>query len=274
MSNTYDFYKPKLDSEYPVVDGPLSVTSYIAALDGSYKAYREKIGKKVYPKHSPAPEGVDPKSAFSLADVDYNVFHSPYGKQVQKAHARLLWNDSIASPKSPAFANIENAADVLAQPYAKSLTDKALEKAFITFGKSEYGKKVTPTMATAKRCGNMYTASLYGGLSSLIAAVEPKELIGRRMSMFAYGGGLAASFFVISVKGDTSMMREKLDLERRLEAMKVVPCHDWVGALKMRERKHVDGGWTPNGSVEDIWPGGYYLEHVDEKYRREYIRSS
>ena len=43
MANVYDFYKPKLDSEYPEVDGPLSVTSYITALDGSYKAYREKI---------------------------------------------------------------------------------------------------------------------------------------------------------------------------------------------------------------------------------------
>ena len=90
MANTYDFYKPKLDSEYPEVDGPLSVTSYITALDNSYRTYREKIGKKVYPKNSPAPEGVDPKSAFSLADVDFNVFHSPYGKQVQKAHARLV----------------------------------------------------------------------------------------------------------------------------------------------------------------------------------------
>ena len=45
------------------------------------------------------------------------------------------------------------------------MTDKALEKAFITFAKPEYGKKVAPTMATAKRCGNMYTGSLYGGLA-------------------------------------------------------------------------------------------------------------
>ncbi|KZV68249.1 hydroxymethylglutaryl-CoA synthase [Peniophora sp. CONT] len=272
MANVYDFYKPKLDSEYPEVDGPLSVTSYITALDNSYKTYREKIGKKVYPKNSPAPEGVDPKSAFSLADVDYNVFHSPYGKQVQKAHARLLWNDFIASPKSPAFANVENAADVLAQPYAKSLTDKALEKAFITFGKSEYGKKVTPTMATAKRCGNMYTASLYGGLSSLIAAVEPKELLGKRLSMFAYGSGMAASFFVIRVKGDTSELREKLDLKNRLAAIKVVPCQEYVDALKIREENHNAKDYTPSGNIENIWPGGYYLEHIDSKYRRKYIR--
>jgi hydroxymethylglutaryl-CoA synthase len=95
MANVYDFYKPKLDSEYPEVDGPLSVTSYITALDNSYRTYREKIAKKVYPKGSTPANVSDPKSAFSLQDVDYHVFHSPYGKQVQKAHARLVRSSSF-----------------------------------------------------------------------------------------------------------------------------------------------------------------------------------
>ena len=83
MANVYDFYKPKLDSEYPEVDGPLSVTSYVSALDASYKAYRNKAAKR-----NKASGSIKP--AFSLADTDYHVFHSPYGKQVQKAHARLV----------------------------------------------------------------------------------------------------------------------------------------------------------------------------------------
>jgi hydroxymethylglutaryl-CoA synthase len=29
MANTYDFYKPQLSSEYPEVDGPVSVVTYI-----------------------------------------------------------------------------------------------------------------------------------------------------------------------------------------------------------------------------------------------------
>ena len=35
MSNTYDFYKPNLSSEYPEVDGPVSVVTYVAALDAA-----------------------------------------------------------------------------------------------------------------------------------------------------------------------------------------------------------------------------------------------
>ena len=88
MANTYDFYKPKLDSEYPEVDGPLSITAYISAIDASYAAYRNKHAKakKVAGLNGDASS----LAAFSLDDVDFPVFHSPYGKLVQKAHARLV----------------------------------------------------------------------------------------------------------------------------------------------------------------------------------------
>lgn len=33
MEHAYDFYKPNLSSEYPTVDGKLSVTCYYRALD-------------------------------------------------------------------------------------------------------------------------------------------------------------------------------------------------------------------------------------------------
>lgn len=85
MTHAYDFYKPKLDSEYPEVDGPLSVTSYVSAVDASFTAWRNKHLKA---KKAAAFNGE--ASTVSLDDVDYPVFHSPYGKMVQKAHARLV----------------------------------------------------------------------------------------------------------------------------------------------------------------------------------------
>jgi hydroxymethylglutaryl-CoA synthase len=93
MANSYDFYKPKLDSEYPEVDGPLSITSYFWALDGSYSTYREKVYKAKKAAgytNGDANSKSGPKAAFSIDDVDYTVFHSPYGKMVQKGHARLV----------------------------------------------------------------------------------------------------------------------------------------------------------------------------------------
>ena len=259
MANTYDFYKPKLDSEYPEVDGPLSISTYIWALDGSYKSYRSKVAKK----------GVD----FSLDSVDYPVFHSPYGKMVQKGHGRFLYNDFLANPQHPKFSNVPT-DDILKVDYKASLTDKVIEKTFISVGKAEYAKRVEPSMKCSKRCGNMYTASLYGGLASVLSSVDPAVLKGKKISMFAYGSGFASSFYTMTVKGDTTKIKEKLDLVNRLASMKVVPCQEYVEAMLLREKNHNAGQYTPTGSLDNIWPGAYYLEEIDVKYRRKYGRKS
>lgn len=239
MANTYDFYKPKLDSEYPEVDGPLSVTTYLSALDASYSRFREKTAKAYKCKTglgiaNAEEKKVDEKSIFSLDSVDYPIFHSPYGKLVQKGHARLLYNDFISAPDSPKFANIPSPESLLDMSYSASLTDKALEKQFVALAGAQHKASVLPSMHCAKRCGNMYTASLYGGLASIISAVSPEQLKGKRLSMFAYGSGCASSFYTIRVKGDTTEIREKMDLLNRLASMKVVPCQEYVDALKVR----------------------------------------
>lgn len=251
MANTYDFYKPKLDSEYPEVDGPLSITTYLSALDASYSRFREKHAKAQKARagitshikgtnghangeaHAAPAKTVDPKAAFSLDNVDYPVFHSPYGKLVQKGHARLLYNDFLSSPSAEKFASVPSPDALLSMTHTASLTDKALEKTFVGLAQSAFKTAVGPSMHCAKRCGNMYTASLYGGLGSLISAVEPADLLGKRISMFAYGSGCASSYFMIRVKGDTTEIRQKMDLLNRLASMKVVPCQDYVDALKV-----------------------------------------
>ena len=43
-------------------------------------------------------------------------------------------------------------------------------------------------------------------------------------------------------------------------------------SLQLREKHHLTSTYTPEGSVDNIWPGGYYLESVDGKYRRKYGR--
>ncbi|CBI22366.3 unnamed protein product, partial [Vitis vinifera] len=69
MSHAYDFHKPNLASGYLVVDGKLSQTCYLMALDSCNKLLCSKYEKL---------EG----KQFSIADADYFVFHSPYNKLV------------------------------------------------------------------------------------------------------------------------------------------------------------------------------------------------
>ena len=84
MEHVYDFYKPDLSSEFPVVDGKLSIQCYLKALDQCYQRYGERAGSGDTP--------------FTISDVDYFVFHSPFTKLVQKSLARLKLNDFLREP--------------------------------------------------------------------------------------------------------------------------------------------------------------------------------
>ena len=266
MANTYDFYKPNLSSEYPEVDGPVSVVTYVAALDAAYSTYKEKIAKAA----KRAQVAAEP---FSLDSVDYAIFHSPYGKQAVKGHARMMFNDFIANPKHPRFANIPEPEKLLQTTPAVSLADKNIEKVFVGASKASFATKTDPAMACSKRLGNMYTASLYGCLASLLSTVEPATLLGKRVSLFSFGSGCASSFWTLKVKGDTTEIREKMNLLERLSQMRVAPPQEFVEALHLREKNHNSVNYTPEGSVDNIWPGAYYLESVDSKYRRKYVRA-
>ena len=89
MANTYDFYKPQLSSEYPEVDGPISVITYVAALDAAYRMRlillsREKVAKAARRLGAHLNGHPFTESTFSLEDIDYAIFHSPYDKQAIK----------------------------------------------------------------------------------------------------------------------------------------------------------------------------------------------
>ena len=51
--------------------------------------------------------------------------------------------------------------------------------------------------------------------------------------MFSYGSGCAASFFALRVAGSTKEMADKMQLKERLKSMKVVPCTEYVSAMKV-----------------------------------------
>ena len=91
-------------------------------------------------------------------------------------------------------------------------------------------------MACSRRLGNMYTASLYGCLASLLATVEPAQLKDKRVSLFSFGSGCASSFFTLRVKGDTSEIKGKMQLIERLSTMSVVPPEEFVAALAVRDQ--------------------------------------
>ncbi|KAL7424600.1 3-hydroxy-3-methylglutaryl coenzyme A synthase [Cryptotrichosporon argae] len=296
VANMWDFYKPDLSAEYPTVDGPLTIVAYLGSLDAAYSAYvkkaeasRARAAKKLslasvsqavaevaeqvkglVNGNGHANGHANGAAAEGIEAFDYVCLHSPYGKLVQKGHARLFYNDYLRDPTHPRYASID--ASFAALDKSKTYTDKAVEKAFVGLADAHYRSAVVPGSDCVKRCGNMYTASLYGALASVLANVDSAALQGKKIGMYAFGSGCAASFYGLKVVGSTAAIQNALNLKERLAAMDVVPCQDYVDALKLREENHNAVKYTPVGSLDNIWPGAYYLTGVDDMYRRTYAR--
>ncbi|KAM0787550.1 hypothetical protein ACM66B_003620 [Microbotryomycetes sp. NB124-2] len=261
MQHVYDFYKPRLSSEYPEVDGPLTQVCYPGALEKSYDAFRAKEARRLGKKGD--------MSAFTIDDLDFVCFHSPYQKLVQKGYARLAYNDYLTNPTHAKFKDVP--AEFKDLDRAKTILNKDIEKCFVGITKEDFKRKVGPSTLTSRKLGNMYAGSLYGSLASLINAVPSAELQNKRVGLYSYGSGLAASFFTAKVVGNTDAMRKNLDLDARIAKMHVRPVQEFLDALELREKNHNNDDWTPSGKVEDIADGSFYLVKNDAHHRRTYL---
>ncbi|GMH28882.1 hypothetical protein Nepgr_030725 [Nepenthes gracilis] len=261
MVHAYDFYKPNLASEYPVVDGKLSQTCYLMALDSCYKRYCGRYEKF---------EG----KQFSLNDANYVVFHSPYNKLVQKSFGRLLFNDFLRNASSVD----ENAKEKLA-PFSTLLGDKSyesrdLEKASQQAAKPLYDTKVHPTTLIPKQVGNTYTASLYAALGSLIHN-KHNTLAGNRIMMFSYGSGLTSTMFSLGLNEgqhpfSLSNIATVMNIAEKLKARHEFPPEKFVETLKVMEQRYGSKDFVTSKDTSLLAPGTYYLTEVDSIYRRFY----
>ncbi|KAI9044392.1 hydroxymethylglutaryl-CoA synthase [Aspergillus affinis] len=268
ITHAYDFFKPDLTSEYPVVDGHFSLKCYTEAVDACYKAYdaREKTLKEKAQNGSNGTAQDDSKTP--LDRFDYILYHAPTCKLVQKSFGRMLYNDYLANPSHPAFAEV--APELRDLTYDQSVTDKNVEKTFMGLTKKRYAERVRPGLDVATLCGNMYTATVYAGLASLISNVKFDPAEAKRVGIFSYGSGLAASMYSAKIVGDVSYMVEKLDLHNRLNGRTVLPPQAYDDMCVLREHAHLKKNFKPSGKTETLYPQTYYLSEVDDMFRRQY----
>lgn len=106
-----------------------------------------------------------------------------------------------------------------------------------------------------------------------------EELNTKQLVLFSYGSGLAASMYGIRCQLNQG---NRFTLERLINRQKSLPekLHsrtqllpkDFEGVLKLRETTHHLASYTPVSDHSSLYPGTYYLESCDEKYRRYYNR--
>jgi len=266
MHHVYDFYKPEMSSEYPVVDAKLSIQCYLSALDNCYAKYKSKAQSN----------GMNPVTLESFNGI---LFHSPYCKLVQKSLARLSLNDYLALPeesKAIKFPELEKMKSVKLED---SYFDRDVEKAFMSQSLKTFEAKTKPSLMIATNVGNMYTPSVYGGLVSHMISQPIEKLAGQSIALFSYGSGMASSFFSIRISDDCNensalykFSKVLGDVKQRLETREKFAPEDFVQTLNLREKAIDSVPYEPAGEVESMFPGTWYLTHIDEKHRRTYDR--
>ena len=188
MENAYDFYKANLRTEYPIVDGKISIECYIRALTECYKNFKVKSGNY----------------ALNVDGFDYLCFHSPFTKQIYKGLLRMVYDDI----KCDNFQYLKDTlTDTLTQKELKLLQDsndqnfhdRNIQNLLGKISKKIWVEKSALSTFLGAEIGNIYTGSLYIGLASVLINLMQiknfevtKEL---KIGMFSYGSGLAASFF-------------------------------------------------------------------------------
>lgn len=267
MKHAYDFYKPDLTSEYPVVDGKLSIQCYLSALDNCYQLYRKK-----YLKANPGATKV------GLGQFDALVFHTPYCKLVQKSLARIALNDFLLTDDDvrrkelyPEFHEQYNSIK-----REDTYFDRDVEKVFMDYSKSTFNQKTKPSLMLANQVGNMYTPSVYSGLISYLVSVDEdaSKLLGKSIGVFSYGSGLASTMYSIKVTENFEQLKKLLDhlsyvkpqLENRIKS---TPA-DFTKLMEVRAENSHRTSFEPSGDVSQLFPGTYYLKYVDDMHRRQY----
>jgi hydroxymethylglutaryl-CoA synthase len=288
MNNVYDFYKPDPVSEYPTVDGVFSIDCYFKALEYCYSKFLEK-----HLNYN--------KSGFSLNNYDYFCFHSPFGKMVEKAFYQLVSYDFSLNNKTikaafcakeapnccymglcPKNEAIKEPFENLIELFSKRKHDFKLDNKFFTEVKkvfqNSFKNSVEPGLLLGKNLGNIYTGSLYLGLISLILN-EKIDLANKKVMMFSYGSGCAATLFSFKFHsknlGDYKDIRKtNFDVLDNLKARIKVSPLDYEQILAKKEKMYLTNNYVPeaNKSLEDLVDGTYYLDKVDDKWRRTYSK--
>ena len=234
FTHGYDFYKPNPFNPHPIVDGPLSLTLYYECLENCYMAYRARGGKA------------------SLEDYDYICFHTPFVNHIKKCTGRLQFLQGKKDDDPEIEATRGDHATVSAQSKAAAPL---------------FAEKVQPSILLSTMCGNGYTSSLYLSIASLIFN---KDLKGKRILCFSYGSGAASSMYTLYVKEDLAEMKKALNLEERLNSRVRKTVDEYDADVKRHDTLFKTAPYTPEDSLDLIEDGAWYLDHIDDKWRRIY----
>jgi hydroxymethylglutaryl-CoA synthase len=245
IKNEYDFYRP-FGKETPLVNGSYSNLLYLISVRKAFDAYKEKAIKSGL---------IRLKDGESITDhIDFFAVHLPYRKMGEKALAYLLrhewrhlprWKHVIKEIGTPepqpkdARGTIES---ILADTQFMK-ADEQFRRAFMqtSFYNEVYEKKMATSLEASSIIGNLYTASMYMGLRSLLEFEFRKgtDLEGNRIGFGSYGSGSSAMVFSGVIQPDYKQVVSKMDLEEDIGPRQKLSMEEYE-RLHRNERAFTD----------------------------------
>jgi len=219
IKNEYDFYRP-FGKETPLVNGGYSNLLYLIQVRKAFDAYKEKALKTGLIKLGEGEAITD--------HIDFFSVHLPYRRMGEKALAYLLrhewrhlsrWRHVIKEvgmnepqPKDPRGTIESILADT---DFMKA--DEQFRRAFMqtSFYNETYEKKMASSLEASTVIGNLYTASMYMSLRSLLEFEYKKgtDLDHKRVGFGSYGSGSSAMVFSGIVQPTYKEVVKDMDLE-------------------------------------------------------------
>ncbi|KAI6213475.1 hypothetical protein M3Y94_00155000 [Aphelenchoides besseyi] len=261
MSDKYDFYKPVygMSTEYPKVISKLTIDCYMTALDECYRLFQQKSSEQT-------------AEEVSISKFHAVLCHCPFYKLVQKSYGRLYQLDCQSGRISDAESK-----EVL----ELKKTDNDFWKRLLILCQNQMDKQVAPFFNFNRRIGNMYTASLYASLVSVISNVTLENVHDKRLLLFSYGSGVASSMFsmhfdVQGGRGDQLLKMRKIAVEARdrLDERIVVTPEEYTEAIQRREVQLHDGKYKPEKREVELFPHSWYLKEITDELQRVYEQHS
>jgi len=250
--DVYDWFKPK--GPIPQVNGKLSVSTYLSSLQHCHRRLQAKVAAA---------------GGGNIA-IDYGLLHHPYNKLVQKGADQLA--KLLAIGVEAACVSGGEEANVSSSRGAQPPASKRQKSSF-------YNDKVAPSTRLSRECGNMYTASLYACLASLVAHCG-SGLEGKTLLMYSFGSGAMSSMFLIKARATKAgrwslgAMASQMGLEEKLRSRAVIMPHELEDAIARQVAAHSDphtlGSAVP-ADVARLPPSTYYLQSVGAGYERRYV---
>ncbi|XP_015376005.1 PREDICTED: hydroxymethylglutaryl-CoA synthase 1-like isoform X1 [Diuraphis noxia] len=268
MNDTYDFYKGDMGTNYPTVDGKVSIRCYFEALYNCYYLYRNRFLKKFSDTDNSNSNNQSPKSV--LQQFDAIVFHSPYGKLVRKAFTWLMLHDVKLDAKC-----YENEPDLLKYVNSDISVNMLSDLGIIKDTEKLFKKLTSPTQKLPKNIGNMYTASIFSGLISYLLSKSTNEMAGKRIAMFSFGSGMCSSFYSITIRPGAkleSLINLLQHIPVMLENRQCTSTVEFENTLTNRELAYNKAPFEPTSNVDNLFPDSWYLTHIDSSFKRYYAR--